>query len=195
MFWSRSCCGVRLPDEALMNNCNGCAPPPPPYPHPHPYTPPRKKKIPKSKRGLWCSWMVPVVIVWIRPYHWGPPPTPPARLRTLYPAAPLMPSRAPRTVGTSLSELVLFLWYPLSNPFCCSSFFFFHFFFFFFCLQYSQAPSDKDDGWGRTLAPAKTGSFLGAERYWGGGGGGRRGGGVLGHRQEVEEVRGWGGGS
>lgn len=28
MFWGRSCCGVRPPGQALMNNWNGCAPPP-----------------------------------------------------------------------------------------------------------------------------------------------------------------------
>ncbi|KAI9527288.1 hypothetical protein NQZ68_032159 [Dissostichus eleginoides] len=32
-------------------------------------------------------------------------------------------------------------------------------------IRPSQTLPDKDDGWGRTLAPAKPGSFLGAERY------------------------------
>jgi len=46
--------------------------------------------------------------------------------------------------------------------------FFLFLFLFFFVLsspQFSQTLPDKDDGWGRTLAPAEPGSFLGAERY------------------------------
>lgn len=50
MFWSRSCCEVRLPDGALMNNWNGCAPAPAPplapssSVYPPPPTSPRKEK-------------------------------------------------------------------------------------------------------------------------------------------------------
>lgn len=79
-------------------------------------------------------------------------------------------SWAPMTAGTSF-----YRWYYSFiihyKSFLNSFFFFYYFFFWFFsCPQCSQAASDKDDGWGRTLAPAKTGSFLGAERYWGMGG-------------------------
>lgn len=64
-------------DEALMNNCNCSAPPPlPPTPSIQP--PFNHPKIPKSKWGLWCGWMVPVVIVCIRAYHCWPPPTVPS---------------------------------------------------------------------------------------------------------------------
>lgn len=49
MFWSWSCCGVRLPDGALMNNCNGCAPPPaPPLPPSSSVYPPRPRKKKKN---------------------------------------------------------------------------------------------------------------------------------------------------
>lgn len=64
-------------DEALMNNCNCSAPPPlPPTPSIQP--PFNHPKILKSKWGLWCGWMVPVVIVCIRAYHFWPPPTVPS---------------------------------------------------------------------------------------------------------------------
>lgn len=56
------------------------------------------------------------------------------------------------------------------------------FFSFFPSSQWSQTSCDKDDGWGRTLAPAEPSSFLGAQRYWGGAGGvdgSRPGGGCL----------------
>lgn len=139
---------------------------------------------PKSKWGLWCGWMVPVVIVCIRAYHhW----TPHHRHRHLACITKVVK-------GWSMMSFsaLLFLHVVSSiknTEFCLKPKLIFSssFLFLLSAPQYSQTLPDKDDGWGRTLAPAKPGSFLGAERYWVGGGGDCVG-------QGVGEQRRWGGG-
>lgn len=173
-----------------MSNCNCrlllCSPPIPSY------GPSEQARTSNLNGGLWCGWMVPVVIVCIRAYHHQNPTT----TTTFHESWRLWKVCASCNFKHFFSMLISLVKNPefclKPKPIIFSSSFFFssplH-----STPQYSQTLPDKDDGWGRILAPAKPSSFLGAERYWVGGGEvegsvlgresrsqGRRRGGVLG---------------